>query len=67
MSKFEEMCEALRDGQRKWIEYQDRSFQKMSALVGGFIAYCEIPSGRVSYINLEKGKEELKSGMKYNR
>ncbi len=43
MSKYEEMREVAHATRRNWIQYRDRSWGYMAALVNGFMDYCEVP------------------------
>src|SRR5207248_11791401 len=63
MSRFDEMCDALRAARNDWTEFERRSFSNMGLLVDGFIKYCEIPKGHFEFRRLN---EEPKSGTLYS-
>jgi hypothetical protein len=54
MTKFEEMCAALATGRKNWIDYHSRCAARYAKLVGGFIAYCQIPDSQIKVVPVDQ-------------
>lgn len=50
MSKYDELCQASREAERKGGEYRERCWRDMTAIVTGFVSYCGIPANRVTFL-----------------
>jgi hypothetical protein len=50
MSKYDELCQASREAERKGSEYRERCWRDMAAIVMGFVKYCGIPVERVTFL-----------------
>jgi len=49
MTKYEEISAAAQQSRTDFFAYRDRSWRNLFALVRGFIDYCGIPDGQISY------------------
>jgi len=49
MTKYEEISAAAQQGRVEFVAYRDRSWQNLFTLVRGFINYCGIPDGQISF------------------
>ena len=49
-TKYEEMCEAARNGRKNRNDYRERCWGCMNQILNGFLAYTETPLNTVTYL-----------------
>lgn len=50
MSKYDEICEASANAVERWIQYRDRSWGYLAAIVHGLMGECGVPQEKITYL-----------------
>jgi hypothetical protein len=58
MSKYQEMCDAVMESERLKGEYREHCWQYMGTIYKGFLAYTQIPDGRVTLLKWNGSDDE---------
>jgi hypothetical protein len=60
MSKYEQMSAAAEKGRKDFYKFRDRSWNSLSKLVQGFVSYCEIPPGQITFLKWNGERDDLR-------
>jgi hypothetical protein len=61
VSKYEEIRDVAAAARKSWISQRDRCWSYMGNLVNGFVKYCGVPFGQITYLRSNEASGELRA------